>query len=468
MDETASKRRKLRSSTRNALNIDDSKVKSEERSSSTQTTFYKSELLDMKVEPVISVCSESPETNATTEKEKGASGFTKMKPELITFLSISESIILSIFSYINQIDTINIRLVNKELYRLGSIKLFNSIFVYLPEDNSITVVGISKSKNVYLPFQTQYTIVNGFNDFNKVLGKSQLSLVKNVLLRIKNPNSHSDYVYTYLTEKCPWITVDVEMFDSTMFQKQFARLDKISQLRVHNKFQFSTNISDNFTIKQLHIKGSEKIDSDPLRLIPHLKALNTLCICSNVKNVLSQFKHRKISKLKIKHLGFHVPQLPIRKMGDVFILSDITSLELIFDNNITPYSDLHWLSLNATNLRSIGITWSNASFRKIMEMFWGHKLYQIKLHTTSEEKKNFTAQEIKTIIEGHKQSVLYVAVTAGAEFSSTAWESNRIHQRTKAAAVNTGSYSKKWRDNFPRERYPNLKFIRINNDVNLL
>ncbi|EGW35523.1 uncharacterized protein SPAPADRAFT_48510 [Spathaspora passalidarum NRRL Y-27907] len=391
----------------------------------------------------------------TTEKKKVISDPT-------TLLSLPEELLLAIFVHLNQIDACQIRLVNKKLYKLGTIKLFNSIFVYNPEELAIASYNqVSKARYNYLAFSTRYTIINGFNDFVRVRGTKELSLVRNVVICIRSPNDHSNDCYNYLVEKCPWIKVDVASWSSDLFDKQFTRLDNITQLRVCKTFRFKTDITDNYSIKQLFISGSKRGVSDPVALIPHLKALTWLYINdAKEQDILQVFRSKKISKLKLSMLGLHVPQVPLKKLGDVFTLNEIFSLELHFYNNVTPYDDLKWLASQMTKLRDIHINWKDLSFERIIASFAGHTLHQIRLYSRGNEQE-ITEEQIARLLTGRERTVTYLSLDSGLSSLSGMCSYYRLYKSHTKAKHSVQNLRKK----LPRKQYPNLMDLGIYHHV---
>ncbi|RLV90098.1 hypothetical protein JA1_004822 [Spathaspora sp. JA1] len=325
----------------------------------------------------------------------------------LNFLSLPEEIIFEILTYLNQFDAMNIRLLNRNLNQIGSIKLFRSIFVYLPELTAVTV-GLFKSKIRYGPFFINYTSVSGHNNFKKVLNMKQLSLVKNVVLYIHNPNKDSYYCYSSLIQRCPWITVDVDSSCNNMFKNQISRLDKISQLRIRDDFLFTNDINDNYSIRELYISGSRKKRADPIVLIPKLKGLILLYIDNPLENdLLGHFKECKISGLKLKKLGLRVPVLALKKLNEVFVLDDIVTFELHFYGKSKPYVGLRRLCSQMNKLGSIHISWCNVSFEKVMQQLLGLRLYQIKLESHGQQEKEITGPEIEQLLRGHDSLISF-------------------------------------------------------------
>ncbi|RLV90097.1 hypothetical protein JA1_004825 [Spathaspora sp. JA1] len=319
----------------------------------------------------------------------------------INFVSLAEETILAILIYLNQFDIMNIRLLNKKLNRIGSIKLFSSIYVYLPEFTTLEQ-GLSKSKTIYWSFFIDYTSITGYNNFKKLIDTKQLSLVRNVVLWINNPNEYSDYCYNYLIQNCPWVDVGVDSYNHKMFKQQFARLDKISLLSLHSEYLFHINIEENFSIRELYIIGKRRESRDPFSLIPKLKGLTLLYIDDNGdKDMIDDFNKWNISGLKLKTLGLHVSKVALKELDKVFVLDEIVSFELHFVDNVKPYKDLKWLCSQMKKLRIIHITGHKLSFEKVMHELSGHRLYQICLEKYGPVRKKITADKIEQLLSGH-------------------------------------------------------------------
>ncbi|RLV90084.1 hypothetical protein JA1_004807 [Spathaspora sp. JA1] len=321
--------------------------------------------------------------------------------------SLPPETILEIFSYLNKFDVMNIRRLNKKLNQIGSIKLFSSIYVYLPEFASAEY-GISRRKTIYRSFFIKYTSVSGCNNFKKLLDLKKMNLVKNVILKIENPSEYSDYCYNYLIQNCTWINVGVDGYSLNMFEKQFARLDKISQLCVRSDFLFTDDIKDNYSIKELYITGSALNMSDPIALIPKLKGLTLLYVDDDwEKDILGHFNRWKISGLKLKALALRVTELSLERMNEVFVLDEIVSFELHFYNNLSPYEGLEWLCSRMKKLRRIHISWPEVSFEKVMQQLSVHRLYHIRIDNHGGRDKKITASEIKQLLRGHDSVVRF-------------------------------------------------------------
>ncbi|RLV90096.1 hypothetical protein JA1_004824 [Spathaspora sp. JA1] len=158
---------------------------------------------------------------------------------IINFVSLPDEILLKIFGYLNQFDVMNIRLLSKKLNRVGSLKLFKSLYVYFPEFNT----KAPTATGLYWSFSIKYTAVNGYKDFKKVLDMEQLSLVENVVLCTETPTKQSKHCYSHLTKN---------MNNIIMFEKQFSRLHKIKQLGI-NGFLFTNGIKDSYSTRELQI-----------------------------------------------------------------------------------------------------------------------------------------------------------------------------------------------------------------------
>ncbi|RLV93539.1 hypothetical protein JA1_002269 [Spathaspora sp. JA1] len=374
-------------------------------------------------------------------------------------LSVPEEIILRIVGYLNQFDVINIRCLNKKLGRIGAIKLFNSIYVYLPELTTVEE-GLAKSKSTYWSFRIKYTYVNGRNSFEKIFDLEQLRLVRNVVLSIKNPNENSDACYSYLVQNCPWITVDVCSTHPDMFYKQFSRLDKISQLRVQNDFLFNYDINDNCSIKELYITDSLLKLSDSFALIPKLKGLTLLYISDSfVKDILEHFNRWNISGLKLKTLALRIPELSLERLEEVFVLDEIVSFELQFYNKIEPYDGLKWLCSQMKKLRCIHISWYNMSFQKVMDQFLGLQLLQIKLENYGGEEKEISGPEIEQLLSGH-DSVIRFGISMGFISAGVVHNGSMLRGTPKSAQTFRNLAS-----NFNIQKYPKIQIVDINNSA---
>ncbi|EGW33439.1 uncharacterized protein SPAPADRAFT_50318 [Spathaspora passalidarum NRRL Y-27907] len=375
-------------------------------------------------------------------------------------LRLPEEVILEIFGHVNQIDATNIRLVNRQLYKLGTMKLFNSILVAFPEDTGLNIKGkCHVAAKLYSEYLINYTVINGFQKIARVLGMAELSMVKNILLYTAKVNNYSDHCYYYLVNKCPWITVNVISHSPVMFGKQFMRLDKISMLRVSNAYQFISDIPDNFSIKKLYLIGTQRVGSDSLALIPHLKALKFLYMEDNRElNIFNQLKQRNIANLKLKHLALRFPSFVIRQMEECFVMSEIVTFELQFFNQGTPYDDLNWLSTRMTKLRNIEITLWKMSFTMVMKQFQGHILHRIKLHSYATDKE-VPSSQVATMLKGRESEITEVWATSGTNQYSGMLSSTLFFRTTKRSNSSTKqSISKQ----FSKTKYPNLNTILIN------
>ncbi|RLV90091.1 hypothetical protein JA1_004823 [Spathaspora sp. JA1] len=345
----------------------------------------------------------------------------------------------------------NIRLLNKKLNQIGSIKLFSSIYVYLPEFATVEY-GLSKTKTRYWSFNIKYTSVSGYNNFKKLLDLKKLNLVKNVILRIDNPNEYSDYCYTSLVQNCPWVNVGVDSYSPEILEKQFARLDKISLLRIHNCCSLIDDIKDNFSIRELYlyITDSRKNSSDPFALIPKLKGLTLLYVADNwEKDILGHFNRWKISGLKLKTLGLCVPELSLQRMNEVFELDEIVSFELHFYNDVSPYEGLEWLCSKMKKLRIIYISWPKVSFEKVMQQLSIHRLYHIRLENLEGKEKEITTFEIEQLLRGH-DSVIRLRLDIG-PISKGGLEYRDIFVRSSPETIKTFK-TLDW--NYNKEKFP--------------
>ncbi|RLV94287.1 hypothetical protein JA1_001883 [Spathaspora sp. JA1] len=378
--------------------------------------------------------------------------------------SLPEETLLKIFSYVNQIDATNIRLVNKKLYRIGTIKLFGSIFLDRPELKEAEIKKkVTKSKYNYSAFQTSYTVINGYDKFQSIWGMKEMKLVNNVLIYSSYKNKTFDDCYSFLIKKCSWITVDVDSYSSDIFYEQFYRINKISYLRIQDSFKFSANIKDNFSIKELHIHVCKNQLSNPLLLIPQMKCLTFLHVIDTAnQNVLGEFQKLKITNLKVKKLGFEVLQLSIKEIGEVFQLNEIISLKLHFFNKITPYEDLKYLDC-MDNLRSIEIIWDEASFENIMEQFIGRTFHSVQLHSYGNKVEDIADSRIVKLLHGFEQSIMYFSLCTG-NIGSTGMSSRYIQYNGDSPFAKRKD-AKALKECFPRKNYTNLTTFSINANV---
>ncbi|RLV95504.1 hypothetical protein JA1_001062 [Spathaspora sp. JA1] len=363
-----------------------------------------------------------------------------------TFNSLPEEILIQIFFNISQYDAINIRLLNKKLNKLASVRLFNSLYVYLNKTKVISPFP-RKAKIRYWPLMVEYTVVDSYDSFN--------TLVRNVVFSVHSSRQYSDYCYSYLTKNCPWITIDVQSYRKDMIEHQLSRIDSISQLRVRNRFYFNPANIYNVSIKRFYIVGSRSIAWEPLDLIPKLKSLTALCIRdSKETDIIDHLMEKNISGLKLKQLALRVPQLSIREMDLVFDLNEIESLELIFYNTVDAYDDLKWLCTKMPKLGNISVGWSNVSFERVMNSLLGHKFYEISLKRYGREQA-YNQSEVLQLVQGHA-SVIRFGIYAGIEFIEQMWEPvmfHNIHKQTHAA---------KFLKYFTKNKFPNLVMFRMN------
>ncbi|RLV95503.1 hypothetical protein JA1_001063 [Spathaspora sp. JA1] len=376
--------------------------------------------------------------------------FRKMKnPNLTPLDSLPAEVLALIFSNINQYDAMNIRLLNKNLNKLASVRLFNSIYLISFRTRLKSPFKIKNSKSALM---IKYTVVHGYDNFRQVLAMPQLQLVKNVVFVCMRPSDCENYCYTYLHENCPWITVDVNSYNTTMVEKQFSRINRISKLHLHNQVYFDLDIENNVSIKRLNILGSRHRDSDPLAVIPKLKSLTALFICETAEiNILGHFKMKGIWRLKLKQLELRVPQLSIREMDQVFELNEIGSLELYFYRTSDAYDDLIWLFTKMPKLRNISVGWIDVSFERVMHSLSGHKFYEMEIKRYGPQ-QNFTELEVVNLIQSHA-SLTRFSIYTGTESVAQIWEFVRFHGATKLL-----KYLK-------NKKIPNLVMYRINFDA---
>ncbi|EGW31803.1 uncharacterized protein SPAPADRAFT_62396 [Spathaspora passalidarum NRRL Y-27907] len=218
-----------------------------------------------------------------------------------------------------------------------------------------------------------------------------------------------------------------------MLQQQLARLDVINQLQLYNDLRFSYSMEDNYSIERLYIEGVERLYSDPLAIIPHLKALTTLCIFDvTTINILKVFRRRNITNLKLKRLSLQVCKIPIRELGEIFDLREIVYFELVFFKNVRPYSDLKWLASNMPKLRDIKIVWWNASFEKIMEQLAGHRIVNVRLHSLQPKKEGDIQRcesTMPNLIKGHERSLTHFSLYSGMEEITGIWDRHKWYTR---------------------------------------
>ncbi|RLV90100.1 hypothetical protein JA1_004821 [Spathaspora sp. JA1] len=284
-------------------------------------------------------------------------------------------------------------------------------------------------------------------------------LVKHIVLYIENPNAYSQYCYSQSVQKFFVARVDVDSSNRAMFEKQFARIHKITQLRVQNDFSFKYDFLFCSSLKELYITNSKNCVTDTYRLIGTLKETLTLLYIDDngVKDIIDHFNKWKISGLKLKKLALRVPELSLERMNEVFVLDEIVSFELHFYNDVSPYKSLKRLCSSMKKLRSINISWCNFSFEKVMQQLLGLRLYKIRLENYGREEREITAPEVESLLQGHDLVTLF-GISNGIISTGEILHSERSLGSPELTPAVQNFY-----ENFNKKKFPKIQIVCINN-----